>query len=406
MIETDVAVVGAGPAGIAAATRAAEADARVVLIDEHPHPGGQIWRRDHARAAAGAAAQWLARLRASGTTVHSSTCVMDVDGRTLITDTGSVCAHQVVIATGARERFLPFPGWTLPGVTGVGGLQAMVKTGLDLRDRVVVLAGTGPLLIAVGASLLDRGGRVTTIADQAPVARLRPFLGFLMHEPEKLVQGLGYALDLNPGTMRFGTWVAAAHGRNRIEHVTLTDGKRSWRERCDFLAVGYGLVPQTELAALFGCRLAGDAVWVDRDQQTSIPGVFAAGEPTGIGGVDCALVEGQIAGLAAVGRTDERLMAERDAGLRFKQALADAFELRDELRHVVTQDTIVCRCEDVRLGSLDPFEDRRMAKLVTRCGMGPCQGRVCGPGLQFLKGWGPDTIRPPLMPTSVGDLTC
>jgi len=403
VIEADVAVVGGGPAGIAAATVAAESGARVVLLDEGATLGGQIWRRDVLAAPKGSAAAWLDRLAASGAEVLSGWSVFDAEPRRLVGFRGIVRFHQVVIATGARERFLPFPGWTLPGVTGLGGLQAMVKSGCDVSDRRIVVGGSGPLAIAVAASLAERGAHVALVAEQASWVQIRPFLFAILREPRKFMQGLDYALALHPGVVRFGTWVVGAEGRDRVEAVRVTDGRRTWRERCDLLAVGYGLVPQTELAALLGCRVE-EAVWVDREQRTTASGVFAAGEPTGIGGVECALIEGQIAGLAAVGREVDHLETERFRGLRFKDVLKTAFELRNELRHVPRPETIVCRCEDVRLVDLEPFVDRRTAKLVTRCGMGPCQGRVCGDSLEFLKKWGPNEVRPPLMPTSVGDL--
>jgi NADPH-dependent 2,4-dienoyl-CoA reductase/sulfur reductase-like enzyme len=165
-------------------------------------------------------------------------------------------------------------------------------------------------------------------------------------------------------------------------------------------------VPNVELAALLGCELRAGAVRVGEFQETSIPGVYGAGEPTGIGGADCALVEGRIAGLAAAGLGEQARawFSQRASWHRFRTALNDTFALRPELRQMATADTIVCRCEDVRRKALDPFDNWRAAKLHTRCGMGACQGRTCGAAARFLFGWDNVSVRPPVFSVSVGAL--
>jgi hypothetical protein len=185
-----------------------------------------------------------------------------------------------------------------------------------------------------------------------------------------------------------------------VLRATLTDGRRSWSWDCDVLACGYGLVPNLELARLLGCEAAPDRVLLGARQETSVPGVFAAGELGGIAGVDHALVTGAIAGRAAAGQpTPAALARRRDAELAFGARLAHAFELRDDLRRLARLDTPVCRCEDVAHGRLSDVASSREAKLATRAGMGPCQGRVCAPALGFLRGWPEGTIQPPLFPT-------
>jgi NADPH-dependent 2,4-dienoyl-CoA reductase/sulfur reductase-like enzyme len=171
-------------------------------------------------------------------------------------------------------------------------------------------------------------------------------------------------------------------------------------ERCDLLCTGYGLVPNTELPRLIGCAAGPRGVVVDDQQRTSVAGVFCAGEPTGIGGVELAVTEGEIAGLCAAGRPHDAvaLGRKRTRLLRFAKQLEHAFALRDELRRLATPETIVCRCEDVLLGAIDPAWSPRQAKLYTRTGMGPCQGRMCGAALSFLHGWPPDVVRAPLEP--------
>jgi NADPH-dependent 2,4-dienoyl-CoA reductase/sulfur reductase-like enzyme len=165
-------------------------------------------------------------------------------------------------------------------------------------------------------------------------------------------------------------------------------------------------VPNTELQSAFGCELIEDKVKVDEWQQTSMPGIFSAGESTGIGGVDMALVEGQIAGLTASEKKEQaaRLFGKRKSLANWARAMDCTFALRPELKQLVQPDTIVCRCEDVRWSALDRQRASRPAKLYTRCGMGPCQGRICGPALRFLSGWNRDLTRPPVYPVRLSTL--
>ncbi len=203
-----------------------------------------------------------------------------------------------------------------------------------------------------------------------------------------------------------GCWPTAAHGCAKVEAVTLQSGEHSWTEPCDFLACGFGLVPNLELPIMLGCQVRDGAVVVGARQESNVPGVFCAGEITGVGGAELAVLEGQIAGLAAVGKTAEaaRYFAARSRGRRFAAALDRAFGLRQELRNLPDDDTFVCRCEDVTHKRLQGFASWRTAKLHTRCGMGPCQGRVCGAAVEFLFGWKNESVRPPMLPASVGTL--
>jgi NADPH-dependent 2,4-dienoyl-CoA reductase/sulfur reductase-like enzyme len=196
-----------------------------------------------------------------------------------------------------------------------------------------------------------------------------------------------------------------------LEWIEVTNGRRRIRIACDLLATGYGLVPNTELAQLLGCRLKHDGVDVDESQQTSIPGVFAAGELTGIGGAELSLIEGAIAGYSAslqLGRGTihamRMLLAQRSRYQAFACAMDTAFALREELHQAVTAETIVCRCEDVRAGRLRGYGSWREAKLHSRCGMGPCQGRVCGSATEFFLGWRAEGVRPPGVPVRLSAL--
>ncbi len=166
---------------------------------------------------------------------------------------------------------------------------------------------------------------------------------------------------------------------------------------CDYLACGFHLVPNIELPLLLGCQIQNSSVHIDDFQRTTVADVFCAGEPTGIGGVELSLVEGEIAGLTAAGRIAEAssLFGKREKLRRFARSLGRAFPLRPELHRLPAPETIVCRCEDVRYSNLREHTGWRDAKLQTRCGMGPCQGRICGPATQFLFKWNPDSVRPP-----------
>jgi len=412
----DVLVVGAGPGGMAAATVSAEAGARVCLLDDNAAPGGQIWRGLHpapsSKAPHGAEfAGWTGRLRASGCEVLQGWQAVDSPSVGMLRverggEARDLHFDKLILAAGARERFLPFPGWTLPGVFGAGGLQALVKGGLEARGKRVVLAGSGPLLLAVAANLTVTGACVLEVCEQAPLGRIAAFGLTLMSQPGKLAEGAGYRWKTRGTPYRTGSWVVRAEGRGRVESVTLTDGRRQWSEACDWLACGFHLVPNLELPRLLGCRVAGGYVAVDGLQQSSVAGVACVGELTGIGGLDKALIEGRIAGLAAVGREAEagRLEPKLRRQRRFAERMERAFALRAELRTLAAAETIVCRCEDVSYAALLECSSARQARLHTRCGMGACQGRVCGAATEFLFGWEAGAGRPPVFPAAVSAL--
>ena len=408
----DVLVVGGGPAGLAAAVCAAENGAQVGIVDENPNLGGQIWRAgiladDHSVEAS----NWYNRLRAAGVTVLAGKRVFhQPDAGVLLAegldDVYELSYRTLVLATGARERFLPFPGWTLPNVMGAGGLQAMVKSGLPIRGKRVVVAGTGPLLLAVAANLRKHGAEIPVICEQASWSKLARFAVAMVSFPRKISQGLKLKREIAGIPFATNSWVAAAAGKDALERVSICHAGEYEEVQCDYLACGFHLVPNAELPVLIGCRLRCGYVQVDEYQQTSVERVFCAGEPTAIGGVELSLIEGQIAGLAAVGCTlsAQSLFGEREKFRRFARALEETFSLRSELRNLASPNTLVCRCEDVSYSRLQEHTSWRSAKLHTRCGMGPCQGRICGPATQFLFKWNPDSVRPPVFPARVENL--
>jgi NADPH-dependent 2,4-dienoyl-CoA reductase/sulfur reductase-like enzyme len=351
------------------------------------------------------AGPWMQRLKAArGTLLSGTHAFYQPQSGALLAESLDqdlqLTYRKLVLATGASERFLPFPGWTLPNVMGAGGLQAMVKSGLPIEGKRVVVAGSGPLLLAVAAYLQNHGAKVLLICEQASWTSLASFGSSLVFHPHKIAEGFSFRWQVSKASYAPGSWPVRAEGCGKLESVTISRNGKLETFFCDYLACGFHLIPNTELAALLGCRLKQNFVEVDNLQQTSVPGVYCAGEPTGIGGLDLSLVEGQIAGLAVAGReADARKLFPRRRKLRtFARSMDRVFKARNELKALPQPETIVCRCEDVTFGRLKMHTSWRAAKLQTRCGMGPCQGRICGPATEFLFNWRPDSVRPPVFP--------
>lgn len=432
----DIGVVGAGPAGLAASTRAGSHGASVVLVDAGAAPGGQYWRQPlgpgikpedlsylhHDLSIYRHLTDLLARQRARGTTVylpgHHVWAVTRDDGRFNIhavdrsgtTDRlRTVTARRLVLATGAYDRQVPFPGWDLPGVMTAGGAQALLKGHGVVAGRRVVVAGTGPFLLPVAAGLARAGADVTGVHEAAsPRAWLRHG-GAITRNLPKLREGLGYAATLARHRVPVTTSsvLVAAHGDDRLEAVTVAGpGGRTRRIECDTLAVGWGFTPQLELPLSLGCatRVAEDGslvVRVDEDQRTTVDGVLVAGETCGVGGAALAVLEGDIAGATASGvqRTDWRRRRRRDAARRFAAAMHQAHPVPTDWPSRLEPGTVVCRCEEVTAHHLRQAvdglgaADARSAKLLSRTGMGWCQGRVCGYAVACLTATWSDTPR-------------
>ncbi|ABB12005.1 NAD(P)/FAD-dependent oxidoreductase [Burkholderia lata] len=406
-LSVDVAIVGAGPAGLSAAQAAARSGATVAIVDDNPRAGGQIWRQGAAATPTPAAAGRLAVLRQPNVThlaatrivaeTQPGTLLLEDDERGLLLD-----FRTLILCCGARELLLPFPGWTLPGVTGAGGLQALIKYGLDVRGQRTVIAGSGPLLLASAATARQAGARVLHVLEQAAWGDVAGFGAGLWRWPSKLVQ----AAKLVTAAYRPDAHVVEAFGDMRLERVRIRQGDREFEVDCDRLACGFGLVPNTVLPSHLGCRIDDGAVAVDSHQRTSRDGVFAAGECTGVGGSELAMVEGEIAGCAATGQTTElaALVARRAHWQAFADAVRERFAIREPIRRLARPDTLLCRCEDVRFDAVAQAPGWTAAKLQSRCGMGACQGRVCGAAAQALFGWTPPVPRTPLVPARVGTL--
>ncbi|MFI6937681.1 NAD(P)/FAD-dependent oxidoreductase [Streptomyces sp. NPDC050418] len=446
----DLVVIGAGPAGLAGAVAAGEAGLRVALVDAGEQTGGQFYRSPSPGLGArrpealhhgwSAYASLRARLdRCAGIShlaLHHVWSVVREDRdptwtvHALVGADGTdatparISARGLLLATGAVERQLPFPGWTLPGVISAGGAQAMLKSGLVLPGRRIVVAGSGPLLLAAASSLTAAGARVPAVVDATG------YLGYARHpralalNPGKAAEALTHARALvrHKVPVRTRTAVTEVHGTERVEAVTVSRLDRTWRPvpgtgrriACDAVAVGHGLVPQIDLATALGCevrRTADDAyaLVTDDSLETSVPALWVAGESRGVGGAELALAEGELAGLLAAARLGDRAggqltgrtastsrttpLRRRIARMRtFADAMAAVHAPGPGWTGWLAGDTEVCRCEEVTADRIREAttelgaRDTRTVKLLTRAGMGWCQGRICSSAVACLAG--------------------
>lgn len=436
----DLAVVGAGPAGVAGALSACLAGLDVVLIDGATRPGGQYFRgfgapNQKIPGSARFARQWETLTARAAVLLGHRVWAVERTGdgfavRCLEGDREerprTVTARALLFATGAHDRPLPFPGWDLPGVLTAGGAQALLKGDLVVAGKRIVVAGTGPFLLPVATGLARAGADVRGVYEangRLGLAR-NPLLA-AGRAAEALGYGLGLARHRIPYLGRHA--VVEAHGHDALTHVTVARLDADWRPlatrtvECDTLAYGYGFIPQIELPVQLGCLArqgAGGApvVAVDAGMRTSVPGVYAAGETTGVGGAPLAEAEGRLAGRAAaadLGRHVPPLpaLSRRAARLSaFADVLARAYPVRRGWQDWLRDDTLICRCEEVPLSAVREAtslgaRDARAVKLLARPGMGWCQGRMCGHVVAALVGDDPEPPRRPIaQPVRLGDL--
>lgn len=416
MAEPVIVVVGAGPAGLRSAAVLAEAGLRPVLLDEAARPGGQIYRQPPAGAERPAADLYgleagraralhgLPTALADALDYRPGTLVWDVAGTRLDLlgpeGRATLAADRLVLATGAMDRVLPFPGWTLPGVFTLGAAQIALKAqGLAIGRRVALI-GAGPLLPLVAHQYAAAGIGLAAVLDATPFgAKLRALPG-MATLPATLGKGLWYTLRAasRGAVIRSGVSGFAVEGDDRVAGLSFESGGRRHRVACDAVGASFGLRSETQLADLAGCRFAFDETlrqWLPErgpEGRSSRPDVYLAGDGAGIVGADAAELQGErtaLALLADLGRpVDAARIARLDGALarqrRFRTALEAAYPYPGAVAEAIGDDEVVCRCEGITAGTLrraagerDAREMNRL-KALTRVGMGRCQGRICG----------------------------
>lgn len=455
----DLLIIGAGPAGLAAAGVAAAAGLNVITIDERSKPGGQYFKQPgkgfaitpaalDAQFSEGAAL--IAGVAASPAQLMAGRIAWSArrDGEQIVVETAGpegparITAGRLIIATGATEKPWRMPGWTLPGVMTTGAAQTLLRSGAVSPGSRVLVAGNGPLNIQLANELLNAGVTVTAVVEQAPrpgLARAASALAMARHDAGLAVQGVRQLARLASAgvPLLFGHVVCRAEGTERVERAfvaaTRADGTLGPERGFDIdaLCIGAGFQPQAELARALGCRLAWTdgamAVVREDDGRTSLGNVFVAGDGGGLGGARAALAQGILAGLAVVadvkGGLSAAQLARRQAQQRalatarcFQAGLWQLFAPAHPTPTVHTPETLLCRCEGVRFGDVDALlaagtNDPGSIKRATRLGMGRCQGRYCGPLLAArLAGGGPvgegDLFapRPPFKPLTIAQL--
>jgi NADPH-dependent 2,4-dienoyl-CoA reductase/sulfur reductase-like enzyme len=424
--EYDVVVIGAGPAGLSAATTVAKHGARTLLVDENQTPGGQIYRsvllareadrqrlgEDYWRGTAIAEAFLRSGAHyAPATTAWSTGPHYDETGRAVGHEVGVsgggtarlIRTRQIVLATGALERPFPIPGWTLPGVMTAGAAQIALKaSGLVPEGRVIV-AGSGPLLYLLAAQLIEAGATITAVLDTTPARNWRKAL---QHIPGFLTSPyLSKGLKLLRTVLRrtkVVRWVSAlsAEGEGALNEVVWTIGGREHRAPADLLLLHQGVVPNINFSNAAGCEHVWDETQlafrprIDAWYETSVAGIAIAGDGAGIRGAEAAALQGSLAGLGCASRlgliddearerqasTLKERLAKASRGRAFLDAL---YQPAEAFRIPRNPETIVCRCEEVSAGRIRASVDAgaigpNQMKVFLRSGMGPCQGRLCG----------------------------
>ncbi|GAA1297904.1 FAD/NAD(P)-binding oxidoreductase [Planotetraspora silvatica] len=411
----DVAVVGAGPAGLAAAVESAEAGLAVVLVDAAGQPGGQYWRHydeSHARPGDHRGHHgWSAFTR-----LRDRLDVLTADGRIhylpghqvwLITrddpgvftlrvtrsfggsagrvgagvsggtETGpsrAVAARALILCPGGYDRQLPVPGWDLPGVMAAGGAQALLKGHRTLAGRRAVVAGTGPFLLPVATGLARAGASLAAVVEaNGTLGWLRDPVG-AMSVPGKGVEALQYAVLMARHRIpyRRRTVIREILGEDRVEAVRMArvdrEGRLTGPDRevaADLVALGWGFTPSLELPLMLGVDTRKDVdgslvVVVDDLQRSSVDGVYVAGEATGVGGAALAVAEGRLSALAlsaslrrpATAAVVRRLQRAIRRGRKFAAAMHRAYPVPGAWTEWLAEPTLVCRCEEVSYGDL------------------------------------------------------
>lgn len=430
MRRTKLAIIGGGPAGLSAATQAARLGVPSIIIDENPQLGGQIFRQVPADFKVVDDKEFGKQY------LQGKKILNEVDefnekiqvwtkglvwgyfnDRELAVmrngDLELVKADQIVIAAGAYDRPIPFPGWTLPGVFTAGCAQAIVKTQRVLPGTRFLLAGTGPLQLVLANELLKSGAKLAGVVEAVSLTGLWRHLLGLLKQPDLMWDGFKYLATLKLHRVPFieSHIIVRASGSEEVEQVAIARANKHWQPiphteqtfDVDALCVGYGLIPNTDLTRLCGCahlydpKLGGWVPRHDENMETTVRGIFVAGDGCGVGGVRVAIEQGKLAAIYAacnLGFVDEDIADNLAVSIRgklkklwsFQSAVSELYSVRSGIYSLATEDTTICRCEEISLGDIrkairagawHPDDIKRR----TRAGMGYCQGRMCTPGI-------------------------
>jgi NADPH-dependent 2,4-dienoyl-CoA reductase/sulfur reductase-like enzyme len=443
----DLVVIGGGPAGLAAASLAARAGLSTVLFDENPGVGGQIYRGITStpvtdRAILGedywAGDALAAEAKASGASIVNGATVWSLDpqrivGVSIAGAARMIEARRVIIATGSQERPFPVPGWTLPGVMTAGGVQTALKAQGLLPGGRTVMAGTGPLLWLLAAQILRAGGKIEAILDTTPRGNL---LRALLHLPDFVLspyfaKGLRLLREVRAKVPVHKVDRIEAAGGDKLREVVFGSGDNERRLTADLLLLHQGVVPNVNLAIAAGVahewneRQLCFQPELDRDFGSSVPGIAVAGDGAGIAGGTAAAERGRIAAIAAVRALrpeatvpDSQTVRQRLQREEMGRAFLDWLNRPAESFRQPEGDTLVCRCEEVTARQVRDMADMgcegpNQMKAFLRCGMGPCQGRLCGLTVTELIAVHRNTtpsqvgyyrLRPPVKPITLAEL--
>jgi thioredoxin reductase/bacterioferritin-associated ferredoxin len=422
----DTIIIGSGLAGLNAANILSEHNIKTAIIDENHFSGGQYLRKlpdtfnsnliKYTTKVKKNGLNLLKKLHKADIDFYQDSTVIGVyDNNRVLFEKGGkaemIVGETLIIATGAREKYLPFKGWTLPGVLSAGALQVFLKSNGVLPAEKILIAGTGPFLYAVAYETLVAGGKVQGIYELNGFFKQLPFGFGLMRAPSKIFEALVYMEEiLRKWTkIKYGWKIIKAEGAGKLERVILAKTnpkgdiiKGSEKTiKTELLATGFGFIPNIELINMIGGKteyrkeLGGWIIKVTDELETTIEGVFSAGETTGIGGAEKSVIEGKLAGYSILKKLEKidkdfslkiinKLKNKRKNYLKYAEYLNSVYSVDDIHYKSIDDKTIICRCEDVSLKEIKEaynsgFKSLNSLKIFTRSGMGNCQGRTCGP---------------------------